>query len=76
MSEILRKQKEMLETKNKEITNKSIKIENLQKGIKSIQQSRTKKSGKNDQLRKSYIDAQTRLIHLPTNIRNGQNNSK
>lgn len=57
MSEILRKQKEMLETKNKEITNKSIKIENLQKGIKSIQQSRTKKSGENDQLRKSYIDA-------------------
>lgn len=68
----------MLETKNKEITNKTIKIENLQKEIKSVQHSRIKKSGKNDQLQKEYIEAvtQSKLGSVSKEIHSGLANGR
>lgn len=45
----------LIETKNKEIANKTLKIENLQKAIKNQQQRKTKKKDKSEQKQKKEI---------------------
>lgn len=50
-------QKEIIETKNNELTNKAIKIKNLQKELKNHKQSKAKKSEKQSQ----YTDIATQV---------------
>lgn len=52
----------MLDTKNKEIANRSIKIDNLQKEVKITQNSRIKKNGKNDHFKKDQIDVAIQVL--------------